>query len=88
MKDGTRDGAQMSKWTGIRVSYWEDGSLTGLQGPIFVEADVSGDVNEGVLVNLDETHEAWVVILTQLGPWLITRLGDRTEPGFMWWEWA
>jgi hypothetical protein len=80
----------MKEWKGHRALYWEDGSITGLPGPAFIEADVEGEVNENELVRLDSTHEAWVMTLPYGATvwWLITRLGDHTQAGHPWWEWA
>jgi len=78
----------MTAWKGHRTLYWEDGSITGMPGPVFVEADVEGEVQDDVLIELHETNEAWIVTLPDLVPWLITRLGDHTVNGFSWWEWA
>ena len=82
----------MHEWKGHRTLYWEDGSLTGMPGPIFVEADVEGHVQDGVLIDLTSTNDAWVVTLPAHieghVPWMITRIGDHTVPGWLGWEWA
>ena len=82
-------------WVGSRVVYWENSSVLGLGlvlGPgLFIEADVSGIVSEGVLVQLDETHQAWIVTLVSAGgaSWTIRVIHDSySVAGHTWWEWA
>ena len=79
----------MTDWVGERVTYWEDGRILGLPGPVFVEADVDGVVVAGVMQKINNTHEAWIVTLPPNETiWNLTRIGDHTLIGHTWWEWA